>query len=112
MKKKSVLLLNVLLLIFTGCSNDDEVINGVRNGEGYRGGIVYDGYTRQEIVKAFTTNDRAEKEWCVQQILKTDGDTGFMHESFNKDNAKDFTRSWFAWANTLFGELIVDMYAE
>lgn len=50
MKKKSVLLLlNVLLLIFTGCSNDDEVINGVRNGEGYRGGIVYDGYTRQEI---------------------------------------------------------------
>ena len=49
---------------------------------------------------------------CVQQILKTDGDTGFMHESFNKDDAKDFTRSWFAWANTLFGELIVDMYAE
>lgn len=64
------------------------------------------------VMKAFTTNDRAEKEWCVQQILKTDGDTGFMHESFNKDDAKDFTRSWFAWANTLFGELIVDMYAE
>ena len=35
-----------------------------------------------------------------------------MHESFNKDNAKKFTREWFAWANTLFGELIVDMYAE
>ena len=64
------------------------------------------------VMKAFTTNDRAEKEWCVQQILKTDGGTGFMHESFNKDDATDFTRSWFAWANTLFGELIVDMYAE
>ena len=64
------------------------------------------------VMKAFTTNDRAEKEWCVQQILKTDGGTGFMHESFNKDDASDFTRSWFAWANTLFGELIVDMYAE
>ncbi|MBQ7571853.1 MAG: glycoside hydrolase family 125 protein [Bacteroidaceae bacterium] len=64
------------------------------------------------VMKAFTTNDRAEKEWCVQQILKTDGGKGFMHESFNKDNAEDFTRSWFAWANTLFGELIVDMYAE
>ena len=64
------------------------------------------------VMKAFTTNARAEKEWCVQQILKTDGGTGFMHESFNKDDATDFTRSWFAWANTLFGELIVDMYAE
>ena len=64
------------------------------------------------VMKAFTTNDRAEKEWCVDQILKTDGDTGFMHESFNKDDAKKFTREWFAWANTLFGELIVDMYAE
>ena len=64
------------------------------------------------VMKAFTTNDRAEKEWCVQQILKTDAGTGFMHESFNKDDAADFTRSWFAWANTLFGELIVDMYAD
>ena len=64
------------------------------------------------VMKGFTTNDRAEKEWCVQQILKTDGGKGFMHESFNKDDATDFTRSWFAWANTIFGELIVDMYAE
>ena len=64
------------------------------------------------VMKAFTTNDRAEKEWCVKEILKTDGGKGFMHESFNKDDATDYTRSWFAWANTIFGELIVDMYAE
>ncbi|MBO7435391.1 glycoside hydrolase family 125 protein [bacterium] len=64
------------------------------------------------IMKALTTNDRAEKEWCVLQILNTDGGTGFIHESFNKDNAKDYSRSWFAWANTLFGELIVEMYVE
>ena len=64
------------------------------------------------VMKAFTTTDRAEQEWCVDQILKTDADTGFMHESFNKDDAADFTRSWFAWANTIFGELIVRMYAE
>jgi meiotically up-regulated gene 157 (Mug157) protein len=35
-----------------------------------------------------------------------------MHESFNKDNPDKFTRSWFAWANTLFGELIVKLYDE
>ncbi|HPJ50056.1 MAG TPA: glycoside hydrolase family 125 protein, partial [Proteiniphilum sp.] len=34
---------------------------------------------------------------------------GFMHESFHKDDPAKFTRSWFAWVNTLFGELIVDL---
>jgi meiotically up-regulated gene 157 (Mug157) protein len=32
---------------------------------------------------------------------------GFMHESFNKDNPSKFARSWFAWANTLLGELMM-----
>ena len=64
------------------------------------------------IMKALTTNDRAEKEWCVKELLKTDGGTGFIHESFYKDDASNYSRSWFAWANTLFGELIVEMYSE
>jgi meiotically up-regulated gene 157 (Mug157) protein len=44
--------------------------------------------------------------------VNTDAGTGFMHESFNKDDPSDFTRSWFAWANTLFGELVVKLYDE
>jgi hypothetical protein len=35
-----------------------------------------------------------------------------MHESFSKDDAANFTRPWFAWANTLFGELVVRLAAE
>ena len=35
-----------------------------------------------------------------------------MHESFHKDDPNKFTRSWFAWANTMFGELILKVYAE
>ena len=41
-------------------------------------------------------------------MIKTHANTGFMHESFHKDDAMQFTRKWFAWANTLFGELIVN----
>ncbi len=64
------------------------------------------------IMKALTTTDREEQQWCLDELLRTDANTLFMHESFNKDDASDFTRSWFAWANTLFGELIVSMYEE
>jgi meiotically up-regulated gene 157 (Mug157) protein len=32
-----------------------------------------------------------------------------MHESFQKDDPMVFTRPWFAWANTLFGELMVTL---
>jgi meiotically up-regulated gene 157 (Mug157) protein len=32
-----------------------------------------------------------------------------MHESFHKDDPAKFTRSWFAWANALFGQLIVEV---
>ena len=35
-----------------------------------------------------------------------------MHESFDPDDPAKFTRKWFAWANTLFGELIVKVAAE
>jgi hypothetical protein len=35
--------------------------------------------------------------------------TGLMHESFFYDDYHRFTRTHFAWANTLFGELVLDL---
>lgn len=61
------------------------------------------------MMKAFTSKDDAEIKWCIETLLNTDAGTGFMHETFNKDDASKFTRSWFAWANTLFGELIIKL---
>ena len=61
------------------------------------------------MMKAFTSRDDKEIKECIIQLLKTDANTGFMHESFHKDNPFDYTRSWFAWQNSLFGELILKL---
>ena len=59
------------------------------------------------ILKGLTADSADEQYECLNMLRNTDGDTGFMHESFHKDDARNFTRSWFAWANTLFGELVL-----
>lgn len=59
------------------------------------------------IMRGLTSVDESEVKSCISMLKRSDAGTGFMHESFNKDNPTDFTRSWFAWANTLFGELIL-----
>jgi meiotically up-regulated gene 157 (Mug157) protein len=64
------------------------------------------------IMKAFTSRDEKEIRTCIDTLRKTHGGTGFMHESFNKDNPEKFTRKWFAWSNTLFGELLWKTYNE
>ncbi|MDR1499492.1 MAG: glycoside hydrolase family 125 protein [Tannerellaceae bacterium] len=61
------------------------------------------------IMRAATSTDEAEIVRCVHTLRDTDGGTGFMHEAFHKDDPNLFTRKWFAWANTLFGELIVNL---
>ena len=64
------------------------------------------------MMKAFTSNDDAEIRECLNMLLATDAGTGFIHESFNVDNPDDFTREWFAWQNTLFGELVLKLVNE
>lgn len=64
------------------------------------------------IMKALTSNDSKEIANCLQLLKNTHAGTGFMHESFNKNNPANYTRSWFAWANTLFGELLIKIEKE
>ena len=62
------------------------------------------------IMQALTTDDDEEIFYCLKTLKNTHSGTGFIHESFDVNNPKDFSRSWFAWANTLFGELILHLY--
>ena len=59
------------------------------------------------MMKAFTSTDPQESQNCIKMLLATDDETGFMHESFDVNDPHNFTRKWFAWQNTLFGELII-----
>lgn len=61
------------------------------------------------MMYAQTSNDVAQIRQCLTWLRDTDAGSGFMHESFDQDDPSHFTRSWFAWANTLFGELIIDV---
>ena len=64
------------------------------------------------MMRAFTSENDEEIAECIRMLMNTDAGTGFMHESFNVDDSNDFTRSWFAWQNTLFGELILTLIDE
>jgi hypothetical protein len=64
------------------------------------------------IVQGLTATSDEEIQQCLRTLQQTHAGTGFMHEAFDKDNPKHFTRAWFAWANTLFGELVLKTFNE
>nr|WP_010132797.1 glycoside hydrolase family 125 protein [Microbulbifer agarilyticus] len=64
------------------------------------------------ILRAMTARDDKEIAHCLSMLKITHAGTGFMHEAFHKDDPTDFNRAWFAWANTLFGELIVRLHRD
>jgi uncharacterized protein len=59
------------------------------------------------LMRGLTSTDAPEIGACLAVLLHTHAGTGFMHESFHKDDPTKFTRPWFAWANTLFGEFVL-----
>lgn len=62
------------------------------------------------IIRGLTSSSDAELRSCIKTLMATHGGTGFMHESFHKDDPTKFTRKWFAWANTLFGEMVWETF--
>ena len=64
------------------------------------------------IMRAMTSSNDEEILAQLRFLKTTHANTGFMHESFDKDDASQFTRKWFAWANTLFGELLLKIERE
>ena len=55
-------------------------------------------------MQGLTAKTKDEAMSVLDMLIRTDADTGYMHEGFHADDPKKFTRSWFCWSNSLFAE--------
>ncbi|KAH6635209.1 Six-hairpin glycosidase-like protein [Chaetomium sp. MPI-SDFR-AT-0129] len=60
------------------------------------------------LIQAQTSDNDEEIMGCLQLVLSS-SKLGLIHESVNVNHAGSYTRSWFAWANGVFAETILDL---
>ncbi|KAF1924289.1 glycoside hydrolase family 125 protein [Didymella exigua CBS 183.55] len=60
------------------------------------------------LVQAMTSEDDEEIARCVESV-KNVSRNGLIHESIHVDYERDYTRPWFAWANSVFAQTILDL---
>ncbi|MGG0741328.1 glycoside hydrolase family 125 protein [Niallia taxi] len=60
-------------------------------------------------IQGMTAVSEEEKQQILTAFKNTDGGTNFMHEGFNAECPEEFTRDWFAWANTMFSEFVLSL---
>ena len=58
-------------------------------------------------LRGLTAQTIDEAEHCLLMLERADAETGSMHESFNVNNAADFTRPWFSWADMAYCDLVL-----
>jgi len=80
-------------------------------GEGIGGPLIGRDsiWPMSQIIYGLTSTSDTEITEALRMIKASSAGTGFMHESYNKEDASRFTRPWFAWANTLFGEFVAKL---
>lgn len=63
------------------------------------------------LLRMRTTDDDAEIEAALNQIMDSTGGLGLMHESVNVNapHGNVYTRQWFAWCNSEFGKTILHL---
>ena len=58
-----------------------------------------------------TSDDDKEIMDCINLVVNSSR-LGLIHESINVNNITDYTRPWFAWANSLFSQTILKIAEE
>ncbi|KAL0949606.1 hypothetical protein HGRIS_009652 [Hohenbuehelia grisea] len=62
-----------------------------------------------QISAIFGTDNDEEIVGSLYLIANNTNGLGLIHESQSIYNSTDYTRSWFAWANSYFAEMILDL---
>lgn len=62
-----------------------------------------------QISAIFGTDDDQEILTSLYLIANNTSGLGLIHESQSIYDESDYTRSWFAWANSFFAEMILDL---
>ena len=57
-------------------------------------------------IQGLTAEDPEEIVELIHTLEQLDAGTFLMHEGVNVNDANDFTRPWFAWANSIFSEFV------
>lgn len=60
------------------------------------------------LVQAMTSDDDEEIMGCLIRV-KNVSMNGLIHESVSVTNGRSYTRSWFAWANSVFAQTVLDL---
>ncbi len=58
-------------------------------------------------LQALTSSSEKEKKELIEMVKRSDAGTNYTHEGVDKDNPNNYTRSWFAWSNSLFAYLLL-----
>lgn len=90
------------------CYFEGKVLKGMGSEHTKKGNVWHIGITMQ----ALTSDDKNEIMECLRMLVSSHAGTNYMHESVNADDPGDYTRSWFAWANSLFAELLIRLKEE
>ncbi len=58
-------------------------------------------------MEGLTTPDSAAQLAILTTLVQTTGGTDLMHEGFDVNDDRRFTREWFSWANMMYCELLL-----
>ncbi len=62
------------------------------------------------VMEGLTANSQTEKQDVLNQLLASDPGDHLLHESFDPNDPKRYTRADFGWPNALFSEFVMTSF--